>query len=339
MIKHGNAIINYLRWLLIRSMVTVSVIFIALTILFIVTRTSPKDPAAEVVSRIVIYGAGISGRELEMLRRQVYEMFGLDRPLIVQYVSFLTGILSGNIGPSFAFFPAQVADIIARSMPWTIILLLTSALISWTIGLVLGVFASIFEEKRFSKALIYYAMGLNPIPYAIFALAMFILFSILIPAYRGAGGFILRLDLDTLINLMSRIWLPALTIVLLWSTTWFLSTYMLSSNLKYEDFVEYAFLRGVPRRTLAIKYVLRSAAPPQVTALALNLGNIFSGALLTEYIFAYPGLGHTMMQGLLRADFNLILGIASYSVIGVALAALMLDIIYPFIDPRIRYGR
>lgn len=137
---------------------------------------------------------------------------------------------------------------------------------------------------------------------------------------------------------ISRAWLPALSIIVLWQASWYLSTHLLTLTVKRENYYMYAVVRGLPPRTLFSRYLLRNVMLPQITALALSLGNIFSGAVATEYIFAYPGLGMLFLMALQRADYNLILGLAAFSITGIAMAAFILDVIYPLIDPRIRTG-
>ncbi|MEM4528681.1 MAG: ABC transporter permease [Desulfurococcaceae archaeon] len=175
----------------------------------------------------------------------------------------------------------------------------------------------------------------------VLALVLFIVFSIVVPVYSGVGGagFMKpELSWEFLKAAISRAWLPALTLIIIWVAAWFVGAYMLTLSVKREDYVFYATIRALPRNKLISRYVLKNVALPQITALTLSLGNVFSGALATEYLFTYPGLGYLILLSLQRADFNLLLGICAYSITGVAVAAFILDIIYPFIDPRIRYG-
>jgi peptide/nickel transport system permease protein len=111
----------------------------------------------------------------------------------------------------------------------------------------------------------------------------------------------------------------------------------MSIDTKEEDFVQYARYRGVDDNKIMVGYVARTAILPQVTVLALSLGGVFGGALITEILFGYPGVGTLIYRAILSSDYNLILGAVSLSIVAVATATLILDIVYPFIDPRIRY--
>jgi peptide/nickel transport system permease protein len=109
----------------------------------------------------------------------------------------------------------------------------------------------------------------------------------------------------------------------------------LVSNIVSEDYVTYAELAGVNRRRVLFSYVMRNALPPQVTGLALSLGLIFNGAIITEVVFGYPGLGLLLVQGVYAGDYSLVIGIASVSIFAVAAAVFVVDLVYPLLDPRI----
>ena len=108
-------------------------------------------------------------------------------------------------------------------------------------------------------------------------------------------------------------------------------------DTKEEDYVQYARYRGVNDNKVMVGYVARTAILPQVTVLALSIGGVFGGALITEILFGYPGIGSLIYKAILGSDYNLIMGTVSITILAVATATLIMDVIYPFIDPRIRY--
>jgi peptide/nickel transport system permease protein len=331
---------NILVWISKRLVITILIIWIGITLLFIATRSSPRDPASEIIGRIMAYGGGLRGEELERMRRTILELYGLNKPIINQYIDFLKGVITWNFGPSFAFFPTPVVTIISRNILWTIFLMITAIIISWVLGIILGIFASYFEGKV-SRVAVTIATALYPLPYVIFALILFMIFSIFIPIYRGVGGagyVIPSISWEFIVAAFSRAWLPACSLIILWIASWFLSTYLLGISLKREDYIYYAHIRGLSRRNIVFGYIGKNVLLPQITALALSLGNMFSGALATEYIFSYPGLGYLILLALQRADHSLLIGVCTYSIVGIAVAGLILDIIYPLIDPRIKLG-
>ena len=331
---------SILMWISKRLIITILVIWIGVTLLFIATRLSPMDPASVIIGRITAWGVGLSGKELEKMRQSILQLYGLGKPVLYQYLDFLKGVLTWNFGPSLAFFPTPVIDIINRNIWWTVFLLSITLIVSWILGIVLGVLASYFEG-RVSKLAVTISAALYPLPYVIFALVLFIIFTTIIPIYSGVGGAgftIPSLTWSFIVAAISRAWLPALTLIVLWVASWLLTTYSLGISLKREDYIYYANIRGLTRQDIVFGYIGKNVLLPQITALILSLGNMFSGALATEYIFSYPGLGYLILLGLQRADYSLLLGVCTYSIVGVAIAGLILDIIYPLIDPRVKYG-
>jgi len=131
--------------------------------------------------------------------------------------------------------------------------------------------------------------------------------------------------------------LPALSLVVLGGAVNFQIMKLLVQNVNAESFVQYAKMGGVTEGRIVGKYVIRNAILPQVTGLALSLGYIFSGALITEIVFSYPGLGTLLYRAILNGDYNLIMGITMLSIIGISTAMLVLDLAYPLLDPRVRY--
>ena len=112
---------------------------------------------------------------------------------------------------------------------------------------------------------------------------------------------------------------------------------LLVQNINAENFVQYAKLGGVTEDRIVSKYIIRNALLPQITGLALSLGQIFSGALITEIVFSYPGLGTLLFRAIVNGDYNLIMGITILSILGITTAILVVDLTYPLFDPRVRY--
>jgi peptide/nickel transport system permease protein len=130
--------------------------------------------------------------------------------------------------------------------------------------------------------------------------------------------------------------LPLLSLVLIGIGGWFIGMKSLTSNIIAEDYVVYAENTGLPRRQILTQYIMRNAMLPQITGLALQLGMLFSGALIMEVVFGYPGMGTLTFQAVMANDYTLIMGITLLSIVGVATTVLILDLIYPLFDPRVR---
>ncbi len=177
-----------------------------------------------------------------------------------------------------------------------------------------------------------------PIPYYILALVFILLFAYVwmifpISTTIRPGP----MSLDKIKNILYNSALPALTLITAGFGWNILTMKSLSYAAKQEPFVNFARLKGTPSRTLMGSYVFRNALLPQVTALALSMGAIFNGALLTEMLFSYPGLGLLMRSAVGSGDYNMLYGTITMTIIAVATATLVIDLLYPLIDPRIRY--
>jgi peptide/nickel transport system permease protein len=130
--------------------------------------------------------------------------------------------------------------------------------------------------------------------------------------------------------------LPGLSLVLIGLGSWFLGMRSLVSNVVTDDYVTYAEVAGVDSRRILTSYVMRNALLPQVTGLAMSLGGIFNGAVITEKVFGYPGLGSLLIDAVYAGDYGLVLGVTTVSILGVSVCVLAIDLVYPLLDPRVQ---
>ena len=226
-------------------------------------------------------------------------------------------------------------------MPWTLGLLLTSILISWVLGNFLGGLASYYPNNGLIRIVDVLSQAVRPIPYYIMALVLLVMFAYVFPIFPFSGAYPPGTHVEFSFNfLLTVIWhsiLPALSLVAVGIGGWFIGMKSLTSNIISEDYVVYAENAGLRERTILFDYVMRNAMLPQITGLALQLGLIFNGALIMEVVFGYPGMGMLTLQAVMANDYTLIMGIAIFSIIGVATSVLILDLLYPLFDPRVRH--
>ena len=332
------------KYLLTRFLQFLIVIFLSVTLVFIIVRMMPSDPVEKTIAQITSTGTFLDPADVEKMIKSLREMYGLEGSILSQYFQTWKRLLTLNFGPSLSFFPTPVSSIIKESVFWTIGLLGVVILVSWVIGNVLGVIAGYYSKKLpvAMKLIDLIFMVIRPIPYYILAFIFLVLFSYLIPAFPSQGaysvGMIPGFNLPFIIDVLKHATLPALSMILLQTTMWFQSMKIISTGVANEDFVIYAKYGGIPNRKIIFKYVFRNALLPQVTSLSLSLGRIFGGALITEIVFSYPGLGGTLYSAIMSSDYNLIIGIVLFSIVAVSLGTLILDFIYPLFDPRIRYS-
>jgi peptide/nickel transport system permease protein len=316
------------------------VLFIGLTVTFFLPRFMPSDPIEQYIFELQsTAGQSLSVEEMAYLRETLSQIYGLEGNLFTQYLGYLKRVvLHFDFGPSFSGFPTPVMVFILRALPWTLGLLAMTTLISWTLGNLIGLIAGYFHDSKAATALEVFGILLYPIPYYIVALVLILLFAYVWPIFPLTTT--IRpgpLTIEKVSAILRNSILPALTIVIA-SLGWnILSMKALSFANKEEGYVTYARLKGTPSRTIMTRYVFRNSILPQITALTLSLGAIFNGALLTEILFSYPGMGLLMRTAAGAGDYNMMYGTITVAIFAVATAALVIDLLYPLFDPRIRY--
>lgn len=317
------------------------VVFIGITITFLVTHLTPIDPVEQTISAAASFGS-TSPEAIAMLRLSLSELYGVQGNLWDQYLVFWGRVLVGDFGPSLSAFPTPVSTLILRALPWTVGLLLTATLISWFLGNLLGGLAGYYRNNLPLRLVGVVAMGLHPIPYYIVAFVLLVVFGYLWPILPIAGGSQMNLQpgftLPFILSVLEHSILPALSLVLVGIGSWFMGMRALVSNIVTDDHVVFAELAGVPERRIVTSYVMRNALVPQVTGLAMSLGAIFNGAIITEEVFGYPGIGSLLIDAVHAGDYSLVLGVTTVSILAVSVAVLAIDLLYPLLDPRVRVG-
>ena len=331
----------FLSYLIPRIGQYIMVIFLGVTLTFLIPRFSPNDPVENQVNRMMSSGSQVSPDDVIALRQALTEMYGLEGSDLQQYFAFWGRLLRGDLGPSLSTFPTPVSKLLAQAMPWTFSLLLFSVLVSWIIGNILGAFASYYHNNGLIRVVDVLSQAVRPIPYYIMALLLLAGFGYFIPIFPFSGAYPpgTRVEFSPafVMTVIYHSILPALSLIIIGVGGWFLGMKSLTSNIISEDYVVYAENAGLRENTILFQYVTRNALLPQITGLALQLGLIFSGALIMEVVFGYPGMGLLTLQAVLANDYTLIMGIALLSIVGVATSVLILDLIYPFFDPRVRF--
>ena len=183
-------------------------------------------------------------------------------------------------------------------------------------------------------------IGLQPIPYYVLAFILLILFGFVWPVLPITGGYEMNADLTLsftlILDIIRHSILPAMALILVGAGSWLTGMRALTSNIVTEDYVTFAELGGVGSTRILRSYVVRNAVVPQLTGLAMSLGAIFNGTVITEIVFGYPGIGTLLINAVHAGDYSLVLGLASLSIIGVAIAGFLIDILSPLLDPRIK---
>jgi peptide/nickel transport system permease protein len=330
---------GYLWFVGKRALQLLAVIFFGVSATFLVTHLSPISPVEAVLGRMTARSNSAPDAIIAM-RAALSELYGVNEPILNQYVNFWLRLFRGDLGPSLLAFPTPAMTLVARAMPWTVALLTLATLITFVVGNILGGLAGYYQNNRLLKAFGIVAIGIQPVPYYIVAFILLIIFGFLWPVLPISGGFAMNvtpgMKWPFISSVLQHAILPASSLVLVGFGGWFLGMRALVSNVVTEDYVTYAELAGVERSTIVNDYVIRNALVPQLTALAMALGGVFSGTVITEQVFNYPGLGSLLIDAVNAGDSTLVLAVSTVSVTAVALAIFIVDLLHPLLDPRVR---
>jgi peptide/nickel transport system permease protein len=331
---------GYLRHLSERLIIFLATIAISVTVVFFLPRLVPGDPLGALSLKLAQVGGNLGGKALveEYTRR-----FGLDKSPLEQYISYLRQLAQGDMGYSISVFPTTVGELVKQAIPWSMGLLLMTTLISWSLGSIIGgIVGWSGGRPRWLQGLVPVALVLYTIPYYILAIILVFLLGFMWPVFPLSGAYSIGLQPALtpafILDVLRHAALPALSIVLVSLGWWFLSMRSLITAIKGEDYITWAEAKGLPPKRIFWAYAFRNALLPQATGLALSLGQIVGGALITETIFGYPGLGYLNFNAIKALDFPVIQGSILLVIVSVATANLVIDLAYPLIDPRIRYG-
>lgn len=308
----------------------------AVALNFVLPRLMPGDPVS------AIAGQAAEGMTDAQAIKKVYdeyiEKFGVDQPMPVQFAKWLKGAVHGDFGVSFSQYPRTVADIIASSVGWTLALQLPAILLGWLLGNVLGAVAA-YIKGVFDKVILPAFLFISNVPAFGMAVILLTIFGVTLgwAPTSGAYGYDLipNMSWTFVKSVFAHYQLPFWAIVL---TTIGGQAIGMRSMSIYElnaDYVKYSRFLGIKDRKI-VGYVFRNAMLPQITGLAMSLGTMMGGALVSEIIFSYPGIGTTMMSAIKGNDYPLLSACTLIITVMVLVANLLVEIIYGVIDPRIK---
>ena len=331
------------RYLIGRLVFSFIVIWAGVTLIFFLPKLAPdRDPIRERLSMMVAMG-GMNSANIELMAETYEKKFGLDQPLWKQYVRYMGDIARLDLGYSLAKYPTRVSELIAQAMPWTVALLAVTTVIAFTLGTLLGGLLAWPGSPRWLQYLLPPLFTFSAVPFYLLGLVLIYLFAFKFRIFPLGGasefGVSAVWNVDYIVDLIHHSTLPALSIVLASMGFWSLSMRGMMVTVEGEDYVTLAEAKGLPDRRIFLWYAMRNALLPQTTALALSLGTILSGSLLVEIIFRYPGIGSVLYRAITGFDYFAIYGIVFFIIVTIAVATFILDLIYPLLDPRIRYQR
>ncbi|HYN88829.1 MAG TPA: ABC transporter permease, partial [Ardenticatenaceae bacterium] len=275
-------------------------IWIGATVIFIIPRLAPGDPITAMVARMSAQSGYVenSTAMVEAWKAR----FGLDAPMHIQYLRYLRNVITLNLGYSLTAFPAEVETLVARSLPWTIGLLTIATIMSFIAGNTIGALLAWRGTPGMVKRLLPLTLTFSSIPFFMMAILLIYLFAFGLDWFPVSGaharGVRPGLDWEFIKSVVYHGTLPALAIVLTSMGGWALGMRGMMVTTAGEDYLILAEAKGLRPRRVFWRYAVRNAVLPQVTALALSMGLIVGGSILVEYLFAYPGVGYLLYQGI-----------------------------------------
>lgn len=317
-----------------KLLVYILTFFLAVTIDWAIPRFMPGNPVQVMLAR-----AGLRAEAAQMMFTYYTQAFGLDLPIWRQYLNFWNALFHGDLGTSVLFFPLPVARIIKEAVPYDILLLLPAIMASWFAGNWFGAFAA--RSKRLDNTILPIGYILTATPYMWLGILLAWVFGIVLGIFPIAGAYSFSLQPSLswtfIFSVLKHWFLPFISLFMVQFGGWAIG---MRNMIIYElesDYSHYLEALGAPK-SLIRKYAFRNAILPQLTGLALQLGVIVAGALATEIVFSYPGIGYLILQSIQNQDYFLLQGCFLFIIIGVLIANFAIDIVYVLVDPRTRTG-
>lgn len=328
-------------YLLRRLGLYIFTIWLSATVIFIIPRLMPGDPITAMVARMQLTGGVVEGSA--KLIAAWKQQFGLNAPMPVQYMRYLQSIITLHFGYSLTQFPTTVQAMVAQALPWTVGLLMLATLISFLLGNLIGALLAWRRTPFLLKLLLPLTLTFTSIPFYIMGIILIYIFAFVLNWLPMSGGYnaelTARIDWSFISSVIRHGTLPALSIVITTMGFWALGMRGMMITVEGEDYLILARAKGLWPSRILFRYLMRNAILPQVTALALGLGSIVGGSVLVEFIFAYPGMGYLLYQAVLNSDYTVIDGVVLILILTTATAVLLIDLLYPLLDPRISYER
>ena len=317
------------RYFTKRLLEIVPLVFIVSLICFALMQAAPGGPTA-----MLSQNPMVNPDDLARIRAN----FGIDEPVFVQYFMWLKRVIfHGDFGHSYVT-GEPVLEMIAQRLPATLELMGSAFLLAFLFGISGGIYAALKRYTKSDSVVTLLALVGISIPVFWLGLMSMMLFTVKWRLLPSAGMFLLG-EPFSMIDHLRHLLMPSLVLSLLFVSSW--SRYMRASlsEVLQMNYIDVARAKGASRGSVIFKHAIRNAAIPVLTVIALNLPALFTGSVITETIFAWPGMGRLFYDGLLRQDYTRLMGIIFIASILIAFLNLIADMLYGILDPRIRYAK
>jgi len=320
----------------------VVVLLTAATINFLIPKLTPRDPVKEQVT-MKIATMGVSSEGATEMIASMKKLYGLDKPLWQQYLTYIWNTMQFKLGKSIANYPKPVNEVIAETIWWTVGFVGTATVFAFVIGTVVGALVGWSKTSKYLSWLMPPLAMFSAVPAFILALLLIYFLAFKAKWFPLRGGFSAELYVDWaspefVLDVLHHAALPALAMLITSVGGWALTMRSMMVTVEGADYITFAEAKGLKGINIFFRYALRNTLLPQMTALAMQLGFIVSGSALVETMFGYPGIGQRLSTAIAAFDYPVIYGIVFFLVVGIAVATLLVDLLYPFLDPRISYS-
>jgi peptide/nickel transport system permease protein len=320
---------------LLRRLVFYLAAFIAAaTINFFLPRLMPGDPI-----QIMFAGAG-SNLSMENLNALKLTFGFIDAPMGQQYLAYLQSVFTGDLGRSIKYFPLPVTELLARALVWTMGLVGSATIVSFILGTLLGVMAAWRRGTRFDAVVSLLAILSSSVPAVVISLTMLFVFGYRLGWFPNGYAADPMLDpafsWPYIASVLHHGALPMLTLVFVLTGGFAVTMRNNMINLLGEDYIVMGRAKGLSENRVMLWYAARNALLPTVSSLAISIGTILSGSLVTEVVFNYPGLGNTLYQAILARDYPVIQGQLLIMTAAMLASNFVVDLSYVLLDPRLK---
>ena len=342
-IQHWQTVHPFIAYVIRRLAIYVFTLWAAISVTFVFFHLIPGDPIEAFITSLqqqYVYNVTASQAVVQHYK----ELFGLNGSLWDQYVSFMgRTFINHNFGPALLDFPTPATVIVTRALPWTIGLLGFSAIISFVIGMLLGALIGWTRGSRVSDWATNFSLAFSHVPFYLVALMFIFFFAYqlaLFPASQAyAASIAPAFNWAFIKSVVQHGFLPSLSIVFIGVCNWIIGTRMLMVTTLGEDYLTFADAKGLKPNHILTQYAMRNCYLPQIVAFGIGLGYIFNGNVLVEELFNYPGVGNLFVQAIGILDYDTIQCIIVLVIFAVLTANLIIDLMLPFLDPRVKYWK
>lgn len=310
---------------------------VSLLLIFFVIQSMPGDPVKTLAQDYIRTG--------QMTYDQAYNKAKLalnydpDEPVLNRFVTYVKGIATGNLGQSMSF-KESVSTIVLEALPWTLLVCSISLFLSFSVGVILGIYVAWKRSKVLDGVLTGYQAILGSIPDYIVAYLLVLLFSLILGLFPSKGAYSSTVtpgfNFEFIISVLKHAALPILAYFLTTLAGWIMGMKANCLSVLGEDYINYAKARGISNKRIIFSYLGRNAMLPMVTSVAISFGMMFGGSPLIENLFVYPGVGYYLTTAISRRDYPLMQGMFLMIIVMVLLSGVFAEFLNTRLNPRLR---